>query len=67
MGSSRGQRSTLALLAPVERREPERLLGKLGCDRRRAAVDRDPHCVVERGGDALVGSVLRESKVTSAE
>ncbi len=48
MRTSRGQRSTMALVALVRRRQPERLLGELGRDGRRAAIGRQPRGVVER-------------------
>jgi hypothetical protein len=67
MRMSGRQRAAMTVLATVRRRQSQCLLGKLGRDRRRAAVDRDPHCVVELSGDTFVRSVPRESKVASAE
>ena len=67
MRTSGLQRAAMTLVATVRRGQSEGLLGKLGRDRRRAAVDRNPHCVVERRGDALVGSVPRKGKMPSAD
>ena len=48
MRTSRGERAAMALVARVRRRQPERLLGELGRDRRRAAIGGQPRGVVER-------------------
>jgi hypothetical protein len=49
-----GKRATAALVVLVLRREPERLLGKLGCNGRRASIDGEDGSSVEHGGDAGV-------------
>ena len=67
MRAGRGQRPTMALVALVRRRQPERLLGELGRDGRRAAIGRQPRGVVEHAGDVGVRRVLRQREVTGAE
>ena len=52
--TSRVERSTMALFAPVERRQSERVLGELGRDGRRAPVACKARGVVEHVGDDAV-------------
>ena len=62
MRTRRGERSPMALVARLRRRQPERLLGELGRDRRRAAIGREPRGVVEHSGDVGVGRVRRRAR-----
>ena len=61
------QRPPMALVVRVRRRQPERLLGELGRDGRRAAIGRQPRGLVEHGGDIGIRRVPRKREVTGAE
>ena len=65
-GAGGGERPATPLVARVRRRQPERLLGELGRDRRGAAIGGESRGVVEHRGDVCIGRVLRERKVTGA-
>ena len=67
MRTSRSERPPVALVARVRRRQPERVLGELGRERRRAAIGRETRGVVEHGGDAGVRRLRRQREVTGAE
>jgi hypothetical protein len=66
MRTGRGQVSTASLVVCLRRRQPDRLLGELGRDRRYPALDRERRGVVERGGDLGVGRVRRQGEVAGA-
>jgi hypothetical protein len=61
-----GQGSTTALVACLRRRQPDRLLGELGRDRRYPALKRERRGVVELGSDLGVGRICRQRKVAGA-
>ena len=67
MRASCSQRSTMALLASVQWRQPERLLGELGRGGRRAPIRRQSRGFVEHIGDVGVRRAHRQSEVTGAE
>ena len=64
--SSRCECSTPALVLLVGRRQPERLLGQLRRQRRRAAFCLESCGAVEQTGDVGVGHSARQREVTSA-
>ena len=53
----------MAFLVRFVRRQPERVLGELGRDGGRAAIDGESDGVVERGGDGGVRRLVREREV----
>jgi hypothetical protein len=64
MGAGRAQRSPMALVEGVRRRQPERLLRELRCDRRGAATACHPRALVEQRRDLGVRCLVRECEVT---
>jgi hypothetical protein len=65
--ASGSQRPATTLVARVQRRQPNGVLGQLGRDGQRAAIDGEAGGLVERGGDAGVRLVLRQREVTSTD
>ena len=67
MRTSRSQRAPMALVAHVQRRQPERLLGELGRDGRRAAIAGQSRGVVEHNGNLGVRRVPGQREVARTE
>ena len=67
MRAGGGQRAAMALIVSLRRRQPQRLLGELGCDRRRATVGRESRSVIEHSGDSGVRRILRQREMTGAK
>ena len=68
MRTSRGERPSVALVARVRRRQPERLLGELGRDRRCAAIGREPRAASSStAATSASGDVRRQREVTGAQ
>jgi hypothetical protein len=66
MRTTRSERSTVPLCAPIRRRQPERAVGQLGREGGRAALGRELRGVIEHSGDGGVGRLAREREVTGA-
>ena len=57
------QRSTASLVAFIERREPERVLGEIGGERGCTALGRGPRGLVQHRGHLAVRSIRGEREV----
>src|SRR5262245_34085128 len=67
MRAGRRKRAAAALVSPIGRRQPERLLRELRGQGRRAAIGGQRRGVLEHTYDLVVWAIGRQRKVTGAE
>src|SRR5262245_16882362 len=67
MRTSSSERPPTVVVPRLGRRQSSRVFGELGCNRRGAAIARDPCCLVEHPGNLRVWRIARQREVTGAE